>query len=75
MLIDYKKVNIYQADKLILKDVDFHADEGEFIYIIGKVGSGKSSLLKTLYCELDVNEAEQAEVMNNNIISIQFISK
>lgn len=71
MLIDYKKVNIYQADKLILKDVDFHADEGEFIYIIGKVGSGKSSLLKTLYCELDVNEAEQAEVMNNNIISIR----
>ncbi len=71
MLIDYKKVNIYQADKLILKDVDFHADEGEFIYIIGKVGSGKSSLLKTIYCELDVNEAEQAEVMNNNIISIR----
>ena len=71
MLIDYKKVNIYQADKLILKDADFHADEGEFIYIIGKVGSGKSSLLKTLYCELDVNEAEQAEVMNNNIISIR----
>ncbi len=71
MLIDYRKVNIYQADKLILKDVDFHADEGEFIYIIGKVGSGKSSLLKTLYCELDVNEAEQAEVMNNNIISIR----
>ena len=71
MLIDYRKVNIYQADKLILKDVDFHADEGEFIYIIGKVGSGKSSLLKTIYCELDVNEAEQAEVMNNNIISIR----
>jgi cell division transport system ATP-binding protein len=35
------------------------------------VGSGKSSLLKTIYCELDVNEAEQAEVMNNNIISIR----
>ena len=71
MLIEYKKVNIYQADKLILKDVDFHADEGEFIYIIGKVGSGKSSLLKTIYCELDVSEAEQAEVMGNDIISIR----
>ena len=47
MLIDYQKVNIYQQDRLILKNVNFHADEGEFIYIIGKVGSGKSSLLKT----------------------------
>ena len=37
MLIDYHKVNIYQQDKLILHDVDFHAEEGEFIYLIGKV--------------------------------------
>jgi cell division transport system ATP-binding protein len=71
MLIEYKNVNIYQADKLILRNIDFHADEGEFIYIIGKVGSGKSSLLKTIYCELDVSEAEQAEVIDNNIISIR----
>ena len=50
MLIDYKKANIYQLDgALVLHDVDFHVDEGEFIYIIGRVGSGKSSLLKTLY--------------------------
>ena len=51
MLIDYDKVKVYQQDKLILDDVSFHANEGEFIYLIGKVGSGKSSLLKTLYCE------------------------
>ena len=58
MLIDFNKVNVYQADKLILQDVNFQADEGEFIYIIGKVGSGKSSLLKTMYCEIsDVIEA------------------
>ena len=50
MLIEYKNVSIYQADKCILKDVNFHVDEGEFTYLIGKVGSGKSSLLKTLYC-------------------------
>lgn len=54
MLIEYKNVSIYQADKCILKDVNFHVDEGEFTYLIGKVGSGKSSLLKTLYCELDL---------------------
>ena len=45
MLIDYQKVNIYQDDELVLKEANFKADEGEFIYIIGKVGSGKTSLL------------------------------
>ena len=49
MLIDYQKVSIYQEDFLVLEDIDFHVEEGEFVYIIGKVGSGKSSLLKTLY--------------------------
>ena len=68
MLIDYKKVNVYQQDgTLILHDVDFHVDEGEFIYIIGRVGSGKSSLLKTLYFELDVEEAENAIVLNHDL--------
>lgn len=69
MLVNYKKVNIYQADNLVLKEVDFQASEGEFIYIIGKVGSGKSSLLKTLYCELDLveNEADEAEVLGRKL--------
>ena len=39
MLIDYRNVNIYQADKCVLANVNFHIDEGEFAYIIGKVGS------------------------------------
>ena len=38
MLIDYKNVNVYQDEKLILKDVNLQADEGDFIYLIGKVG-------------------------------------
>lgn len=68
MLIDYKKANIIQQDgTLVLQDVDFHVDEGEFIYIIGRVGSGKSSLLKTLYFELDLNEAENAIVLNHDL--------
>ncbi len=45
-LIDYKNIDIYQDDTLILKDVNFHVDEGEFLYIIGKVGSGKTSYLE-----------------------------
>lgn len=73
MLIDYQKVNIYQQDKLVLKEVDFHVEEGEFIYIIGKVGSGKSSLLKTLYCELDLvnDEAEKAEVLGRDLKTLR----
>ncbi|MBO4565086.1 MAG: ATP-binding cassette domain-containing protein [Bacteroidaceae bacterium] len=68
MLIDYKKANIYQQDGTpVLHDVDFHVNEGEFIYIIGRVGSGKSSLLKTLYFELDIDEAENAVVLNHDL--------
>lgn len=73
MLIDYKKVKVYQQNKLILDDVDLHVDEGELVYLIGKVGSGKSSLLKTFYCELDLyeDEAEKAEVLGRNLLALK----
>ena len=72
MLIDYKKVNIYH-ERLILKDIDFQATEGEFIYLIGRVGSGKSSLLKTFYGELDIDQedAEKAEVLGESVLDIK----
>jgi cell division transport system ATP-binding protein len=72
MLIEYKKANIYQKDGiLVLNGVDFHANEGEFIYIIGRVGAGKSTLLKTMYFELDVEEAEQATVFDQDLREIK----
>lgn len=71
MLVDYKNVNICQDSKCVLKEVNFHVDEGEFIYIIGKVGSGKSSLLKTLYCELDIESAESAQILGYNLLSVK----
>lgn len=73
MLIDYEKVNVYQEDTPVLKAVDFHVDEGEFIYIIGKVGSGKSSLQKTFYCELDIDgdEAEKSEVLGRDLKTLR----
>ena len=73
MLIDYKKANIYQDERLILKDVDFQAEAGEFIYLIGRVGSGKSSLLKTMYGELDIDssDAEKAHVLGESVLDIK----
>lgn len=71
MLIDYKNATIYQEDKLILDNVNFHLDEGEFIYLIGKVGSGKSSLLKTMYGELDIDNADNAMVLGRDMLKIK----
>ncbi len=58
MLIELKNVTVHQEDKAILSNVDFCVDNNDFIYIVGKVGSGKSSLLKTLYGELPIEEGE-----------------
>lgn len=66
MRIHYQNVDIAYGPHLVLKNVNFHADEGEFIYLIGKVGTGKSSLLKTFYGELDVQQGE-ATVLDYNI--------
>lgn len=66
MRIHYQNVDIAYGPHLVLKNVNFHADEGEFIYLIGKVGTGKSSLLKTFYGELDVQQGE-AIVLDYNI--------
>lgn len=71
MFIEYKNVNIYQGDKLVLGGVNFHVDEGEFVYIIGHVGSGKSSLLKTLYCELDIDEGDEAVILERNLLKMK----
>ena len=53
-IIDYRNVEVRQEDMFVLGDVTFTVQEGDFVYLIGKVGSGKSSLFKTLYCEIDV---------------------
>ena len=57
-VISFKEAAIYQHKRCILKDVNFEIGEGEFVYLIGKTGSGKSSLLKTLYADLPAKEGE-----------------
>jgi cell division transport system ATP-binding protein len=54
VLLEYKDVEIRKDENVILKDVYLELNKGEFLYIIGKVGSGKSSLLKTIYGEVPV---------------------
>ena len=72
MLINYQNVNIYHNDgDTVLRDVNFHVDEGAFIYLIGRVGSGKSSLLKTIYVELDIDEADEANVLGFDLKTIR----
>ena len=57
-IIEFKKASIFQDDNLVLADVNLKVDKGEFIYLIGKVGSGKTSLIKTITAELPLKKGE-----------------
>lgn len=69
-LIRYQNVSICQQGLEILEDVNFELNKGEFVYLIGKVGSGKTSFLKTIYGELEIQSGE-AEVMGHNLRTIK----
>lgn len=56
VIVSLKNANIYQSNSLILSNVNFEVCKGEFVYMIGKTGSGKSSLLKTLYGDIYLKE-------------------
>ena len=56
VVIQLSQVNIYQSGNLILQEVNLNVSRGEFVYLVGKTGAGKSSLLKTLYGEITLTE-------------------
>ena len=69
-LINYHNVEVRQQEMIVLESVDLKIQSGEFVYLIGKVGSGKSSLLKTMYGELDVHSGS-AEVLGYDMTHIR----
>jgi cell division transport system ATP-binding protein len=70
ILIHFDKVDICLEDFIVLKEVSFDIRPGEFIYLIGRVGSGKSSLLKSLYAEIPVTEGK-ARIYDYNLHKIK----
>lgn len=57
-ILQLKDVSIYQGDSLVLSKVNVKINKGEFVYLIGKTGAGKSSFMKTLYGDLPLTEGE-----------------
>ena len=70
LLVKYQNAEVLREDLPVLKDVNFELQAGEYVYLIGRVGSGKSSLLKTMYADLSVT-ADCADVLGYDMTSIR----
>ena len=70
ILLEYKNVEVRQAEQIVLRNVNLHIDSGEMIYLLGKVGSGKSSLMKTIYGALPIASGE-AHVLEYDMTHIR----
>ena len=66
IIVELKQANIYQGDNLILQSVNLIVEKGQFVYLVGKTGAGKSSLLKTLYGDIPLREGD-GEVAGFNL--------
>mgnify|MGYP000686981880 CR=1 FL=1 len=68
-VLQLKDASIYQGDSLVLSNVNFEMEKGDFVYLIGKTGTGKSSFMKTLYGDLELTEGEGSIVDFNLIVN------
>ena len=70
-IVRYREVEITRAAKIVLQDVSFSLKRGEFYYLVGRVGTGKSSLLKTMYGDVKIKEGEEANVLDYNLLHLK----
>lgn len=69
-IVDYKNVEIHRKELIVLKNVTFELHSGEFVYLIGRVGSGKSSLMKSMYSEIPITDGD-AFVLDYDLTTIK----
>lgn len=69
-IIRYQNVSVNQSEQIVLRDVNLEIGEGEFVYLLGRVGSGKSSFMKTMYGELPIASGE-AQILDYNLATLR----
>lgn len=70
-LVEYKNVYINRKERSVLKDVTLTLESSTFYYLVGKVGSGKSSLMKSMYCDVPIESGDEARVLDYNLLAIK----
>lgn len=71
MILQYTNVEITRAERVVLEGVTFSLAKGEFVYLVGQVGSGKSSLMKTIYAEVPIDKADQARILDYDLLRLR----
>lgn len=71
IIVKYQDVDVERAEKSVLKDVSFTLSSGEFHYLVGRVGSGKSSLMKTMYADVALSRGKEAEVLGFDLLNLK----
>ncbi len=71
MVLQFSNVEISRAERVVLEGVTFSLAGGEFAYLVGQVGSGKSSLMKTIYAEVAIDHGDKAQVLDYNLLHLR----
>lgn len=71
VIVKYKDVEIDRAEKSVLKGVTFSLNKGDFYYLVGRVGSGKSSLMKTMYADVPIRSGAEANVLDFDLLTMK----
>lgn len=71
VIVEYKDVDIERAAKNVIKNATFSLSKGEFYYLVGRVGSGKSSLMKTMYADVPLSKAVKADVLGYDLTTLK----